>query len=471
MSSLLDFDFLLKAVQGSCLQKGFDSFNGVATDSRKSATGKVFFALKGSHFDGHDFLNQALEKGVEAFVISEKEKAEGLLNNKSNTLIYVSDTLKALQNLAQFWTKKMSTKIVAITGSNGKTTTRAFTQTLFSGLSPFASPKSYNNHVGVPLSLLNVDRKGAFLIQEIGSSRPGEIAFLTSLCDPVISTVTMVGPSHLEGLGSIDLIAQEKQQIYLKSQKAFWIFNRDNFYTDKMFQKLGASHPSVLTFSSRKKDTDVHLYFLKEEAQSSVIGGQIASVRSEAKVAFSGNHNLENLMCACALALGAGIDPQEIWNLIPKCRTISGRQQWIHLKDKNISILFDAYNANPSSMDSFFKSCEKFSRAGKCLFVIGDMKELGKDSVRYHTQLASQPVLLKSRFVVFVGKYASLVEEQLKQKGFKGQFIGSKTYDRQILSAVKNELKKEDMLAIKASRSLKLEQLLCDLTGVQNKSF
>ena len=471
MSFLLDFEFLLKAIRGSCLQKGFDSFNGVATDSRKSASGKVFFALKGSHFDGHDFLNQALEKGAKSFVISEKEKTQDLLNNKNITLIYVPDTLKALQNLAQFWTKQIGTKVVAVTGSNGKTTTKAFTQILFSGLAPFASPKSYNNHVGVPLSLLNVDRKGAFLIQEIGSSSPGEIAFLTSLCDPVISVVTMVGPSHMEGLGSIDLIAQEKQKIYLKSPKAFWIFNRDNFYTDKMFQEFGASHQSVLTFSSCKKDTDVRLQFLKEEAQSSLIEGEIASVRSEAKISFSGNHNLENLMCACALALGAGIDPKEIWSLIPKCRPVSGRQQWLNIRDKNISVLFDAYNANPSSMDSFFKSCEKFSRVGKCLFVIGDMKELGKDSVRYHTQLASQPALLKSRFVVFVGEYVDLVERHLKQKGFKGQFIGSKTYNRQILSAVKNELKKDDMLAIKASRSLKLEQLLFDLTGIRNGSF
>lgn len=467
MSCLLEVESLLKAVHGSFLQKGSSPLGGVATDSRQAIKDKVFFALKGNRFDGHDFLNQALNQGAVAFVVSDKQKAQALLEHQKPTVIYVTNTLKALQNLSQFWRKKMKTKVVAVTGSNGKTTTRAFAQTLFSSLSPFASSKSYNNYVGVPLSLLSVDRKEAFLIQEIGTNQPGEIAFLTSLCDPVISAITMVGPSHLEGLGSIELVAQEKQNIYLQSSKTLWLFNRDNFYTEQMFQKIGSSHQPVLTFSSNKKDVDVHLYFLKEEAQSSLIEGRIGSVKSKTEILFSGDYNLENLMCACGLALGAGVDPKTIWDLIPQCKPPSGRQEWFQMEDKNISILFDAYNANPSSMSFFLKSCEKFSKTGKCLFVIGDMKELGKDSEKYHKQLASQPVLLQSRFVAFIGNYAGLVEEQLRQKGFKGRFVSSKTYDKQILSSLKEELSPKNLLAIKASRSLKLERLLFDLTNIK----
>ena len=232
-----------------------------------------------------------------------------------------------------------------------------------------------------------------------------------------------------------------------------------------MFQEFGVSHKSTLSFSFHKKDTDVSLNFVKEEAQSSLIEGNIGSVKSKVTSSFSGSHNLENLMCACALALGAKIEPKKIWSLIPNCKPVSGRQQWIQIKEKNISILFDAYNANPSSMDVFFKSCEKFLQPNKCLFVIGDMKELGKDSVKYHKLLASQTVLLKSPFIAFIGEYANPVEEQLKQNGFKGRFIGSKIYNKHILSALKDELKSDSTLAVKASRSLKLEQLLLDLTG------
>ena len=317
----------------------------------------------------------------------------------------------------------------------------------------------------MPLSLLNVNRKEAFLIQEIGTNSPGEIALLTTLCNPVISAVTMIGPSHLERLGSVKLITKEKQQIYLKSPKALWLFNRGNLWTEKMFQKFGVSHKPTLTFSSDKKNANISLWFLRENSQSSVIEGHIASAKSKAKVLFSGKHNLENLMCACGLALGAGIDPQEIWSLIPKCKLPKGRQEWFKLKDKNISILFDAYNANPSSMSLFLDSCESFSKASQRLSVLGDMKELGKNSMQYHKQLAKHPALLNSRFIAFIGKYGNVLKEALKQKGFKGRFVSSKTYNRQIFSELEKELKPNDFLALKASRSLKLENLLFDLTG------
>ena len=465
MSYLLKPEPLLRALKGSLLQKGSCLVSGVATDSRQDVKGKVFFALKGDRFDGHDFLDQAVDQGAGAFIVSDRDKAQKLLEHKNLTVIYVPDTLKALQNLARFWAKQMKIRVVAITGSNGKTTVRSFAGTLFSPLSPFASPKSYNNPIGVPLSLLAVDRKEAVLIQEIGTDRPGEIAFLTALCDPVMSVVNMIGPAHLKELDSLESIAQEKQEIYLKSPKALWLFNRDNDWTEKMFQEFGSSHPSVLAFSSNKKDAHVRLRFLQEGAQSSLIEGCIGSIKSKARVLFSGGPNLDNLMCACGLALGAGIDPQEIWNLIPQCRLPSGRQEWFQIKDQSISILFDAYNANPSSMDFFLKSCGKFSKAGQRLCVIGDMKELGKDSVKYHKQLAGQSALLESRFVAYVGEYGGLLEEQLRGKGFKGQFVSSKTYDSQILSALSNELKPNDFVAIKASRRLGLERLLFDLTG------
>jgi len=158
MSYLLDSEFLLKTVQGSYLQKGKGSFAGVATDSRHKIKNKVFFALKGKHFDGHDFLTQAKNQGAKAFIVSSKSKAKSLLDNRKHHVIHVQNTVKALQNLAQMWSKKINTKVVAITGSNGKTTTRSFARALFSNSLAFASPTSYNNHIWYPLSLFTVTR-------------------------------------------------------------------------------------------------------------------------------------------------------------------------------------------------------------------------------------------------------------------------------------------------------------------------
>ena len=465
MPFLFNFEFLLKASQAVCLHKGQTNFVGVSTDSRQELKDRFFIALKGKKFDGHDFLDQAQKKGAKAFIVSHKRKAKNLLKNKKLTVIYVPDTLKALQSLARYHTQRMKIKVVAVTGSCGKSTTRSFAQTLFSSVRPFASPKSYNNSIGLPLSLLNVNRRKSFLIQELGTSSPGEIAFLTQLCRPIVSAVTMIGPSHLEGLGSVESVAREKKQIYLKSPKALWVFNRDNPWTEKFFHELSVHHPLILTFSSHYKKSDVCLRFLKQKADSSLIEGVVGGRRSKAKVLFSGQAHLENLMCACALALGAGIEPQKIWGLIPKCELPEGRGQWFHLKNKKTSIFFDAYNANPSSMDFFLQNCKKFVPADKCLFVIGDMRELGPDSVFYHQQLAQQIALLNPRFIAFIGKWASLVKNQLKQKKFKGQFISSRVYNEKILLALKGELKPGDIVAIKASRCLKLEELLFDLTG------
>ena len=456
--------FIVQAVQGDGLQKGNNTFSAVSTDSRQNMEGRLFFALKGGRFDGHDFLNQAREQGAKGFVVSDREKSQALLNDKSRSVFLVSDTLKALQDMARAWQAQMRVKTLAVTGSNGKTTTRAFARTLMSRLRPFASPKSYNNPIGLPLSLLQVCRHGAFLIQEIGTNRPGEVAFLTSLCRPVVSAVSTLGASHLEGLGSIELIAQEKKQIYLQSPQAIWLFNRDNPYTEKLFQELSGKASSFLSFSGQKK-ADVSLRLREEGAQDSVVEGHIGSVPGQSRARFSGSHNVENLMCACAMALGAGLPAKEIWSRIPQCRTPPGRQEWFNIQDKNISVLFDAYNANPLSMKAFLSSCEKFSLAHRRLFALGDMRELGQDSAMYHKELAEHPVLLKSRCIAFMGDYGSVVEERLRHKGFKGRFIKAKSYTETILSTLRGELKSGDFLAIKASRGLRLEKLFSDLTG------
>ena len=466
MPEIFHSDFILNSIKGSLLGKGRDAFSSITTDSRQIQKGQVFFALKGKHFDGHDFLNQAFHQGAAGFVVSNKKKAQTLLQNKGLNIFYVPDTLKALQNLARCWSKKMNTRVLAVTGSNGKTTSKHFAKTLLSPLKPFASPKSYNNVIGVSLSLLGVCQKDSILVQELGTNRPGEIAYLTSLCRPFVSAVTMVGPSHLEGLSSLNKIAKEKQQIYLQSPKALWLFNRDNPFTEKMFQTLSPSHKKVLSFSKKQKKADVQLRFVKETAKSSLIEGCISSVPFQTRLSFYGQQNLENLMCACGLALGASIPPEEIWNLIPQCQLPKGRQNWFHIKEKNLSILFDAYNANPSSMTFFLESCEKFSKTEKRLFVLGDMKELGRNSEKYHQQIAQHKALLSSRFIAFVGEYGKIVKEALKAKGFKGVFVSAKTY-HDILSPLKKELKRGDTLAVKASRSLRLEKLIFDLTDIK----
>lgn len=463
MSFVLHLDFLQQAVKGSWLKKTQQNIKSVSINSRHKMQQAVFFAIKGSQFDGHDFLQQALNQGASCFVVSDKSKAKIILNHKNISILYVENTQTALQDLAKAWTQKQNTKVMLITGSNGKTTCKVFAQTLLASLSPFASPKSYNNGIGLPLSLLQVDRKNSILIQEIGTNQPGDLASLTSLCNAVFSTVIMVGPSHLQGLHSLDLICQEKQQIYLKNPQATWLFNRDNTYTESMFQKISHKTRSDLTCSSHKKSSNIYLRFTKTSQHAACIEGHIDSVYSKAKLCFSGQHNLENLMCACGLALAAGMSGQDIWNAIPKCKLPQWRQTWFYQKEKNISILFDAYNSNPSSMQVFLEACEQVPCEKRKIFILGDMKELGKESEMYHRQLGRQPSLLKAHCIFFIGDYGSLVKQELQKQGFKNPIILSKKYNNTLFKNIQQHLQKQDFLAIKGSRYFKLEQLLQDL--------
>ena len=461
MSNLLNTDFLLKALHASALQTVPAVFSGVSLDSRKEIKDTVFFAIKGKNFDGHDFLHQALDKGAKAFVVSDKKKAQSLLKNQEVTVVLVPDTVKALQDLAQLWRRALDLKVIAVTGSNGKSAVCSFTQTLLSNFSVFKSPKSYNNFIGAPLSLLSVQQKSVFLVQEIGTNAPGEIAFLTQLCQPFACAVTMVAPSHLEGLKNLESVAKEKREIYLNSPKAVWVFNKDNPWTKKMWEDL--TKTNSFSFSSQDKKTSVRLNFLKEAPQKALITGQIGGISSKAELLFSGSENLDNLMCACALALSVGAKPEQIWKNIPQCRLPKGRQEWFFMENKRVSVLFDAYNANPASMDFFLKSCQKFSKSR--VLILGDMKELGEKSKKYHQQLASHPSVLESRCIFFIGEYAGLIGEELRKNNFKGQFKGFRAYNKALLADLQMELKAGDLLGLKASRSLALERLAFDLTG------
>ncbi len=473
---------LLRAVQGEPLQKGDPGgrgFSGVGTDSRKPLAGQVFFALKGPAFDGHDFLSGACRQGAAGLVIHNERRGRELLSSgilrkapaaaagaAAISIIKVPDTLKALQDLAVFWRKKLGLKIIAVTGSCGKTTVKSFAKTLISPERALAGPKSWNNHWGVPLSILSAESPGSVLIQEIGTSRPGEIAALTALCGPEAAAVTMAGPSHLEGFGSVEAVAGEKKQIYIQSPGAAWVFNRDCPWTEKMFQELAPKARRVLSFSSRRADADVRLRLAGGGAFSSDVEGVIGRSSGRAGLGFSGESGRDNLMCAAGLALAAGVSPGEIWSRLPLCRLPPGRQQWLFVrKPKKLSVLFDGCNANPASMEAFLKVFGQAAPAKKRFLALGDMRELGRESARRHRALAEHPALLGSAFVWHIGSEGGELEAALREKSFKGGFFRSKAYRRGDLSRLAGRLKDGDFIGIKGSRSLRLERLLFDLTG------
>lgn len=442
-------------------------FLSVSTDTRKPLKGTVFFALKGKQFDGHDFLTQAALKGAALLIASDKKKIESFMKRPRQQncgLLQVQDTVKALQSTAVFWRQKLELKLLCLTGSSGKTTTKHFASHLIPKVS--ASPGSFNNHFGVPLSILSVKNKKGGLVQEIGASHKGEISTLTRLCDPLVAAVTSIGPAHLSGFKNIKSLVKEKQQIYENSPKAKWVFNEDNPWTRQMLSSLKKkkSAEEIFTFSAKNKNSKIWLSIVQEKRKSMRVKGSIEGISGNTNLSFSGPHQLENLMCAASLALAAGINPKTIWQRLPLCRMPEGRQNWFELKNKKVNILFDAYNANPLSMNAFLKQCHKH-KTGRLIFILGDMKELGAKSSSYHKSLGQSEHLKRGDVIWYIGEYGNLIGRTLKAGGFKGQFIQSDSYKKSKLKKINTLLKPADTIGIKASRSLKLEQALFDLTG------
>ena len=458
---MLDLNFILKATGGRSSTKKLESFEGVSTNSKEDLKNKLFVALKGPRFDGHDFLKEAKNKGALGVMV---DSASSLHDDLGITVIETSNNLQALQKLAAAWRQKLNLKVIGITGSNGKTTTKEFLKELLSSQKPYASPKSYNNHIGVPLSILNVTKPSRFLIQEIGTSNPGELAHLIEIADPFVSACVCVGPSHLEGFKNIESVAKEKKQIYTKSKGKF-VFNLDDPLTFSMYQELKTqkSAEDILAFSSKDKKSDVYFCPLDFKKDKMKIQARILESNTiELELPFSGRHNLTNVMCASSIALFCGVSSEEILSKLVDLKPPEGRQTWRAFKD--MEICFDAYNANPSSMQAFLDQMA-LSENKPVHLILGDMLELGADAEAYHRALLKHDLFKKISSLWYIGKWGYLFTEELKKH--QVPVIWTKKYEKASLAGFCDVLSRDSILGMKASRGLGLEELFFDLTGAQ----
>ena len=476
MSWKLELEELAIATHGKILSEFQTSFTGIATDTRKAMRGQVFFALKGANFDAHDFLDVAAKQGASALVVSGlSDKAKVLL--KSVTIIEVTDVLKALQNLSLFWRHSMSAKILAVTGTNGKTTTKEFASTILSQkFKTQFSKGSFNNHWGVPLSLLSIEPEHEVAVIEMGMNHPGEISELVGIADPDVVLVTMVGRGHLEGLGSIEKVAKAKEEMYTFADPGVrTIFNIENEYTRKMYLNYLQAHPNMSSkpilftskmdsFTATHKPT-IHFELKSFDITSLKIKGVIEDIQGEVEVPVFGEHNIYNLMAASALALSAGMAPADIWKALPKCQTSWGRNQWMTAKSGAL-ILFDAYNANPESMKAAIENFSKLRVRGRKIAFLGEMREMGAATNDVHRELGALIGSKDFSHIIFVGPSEAEFMAGVQSSGFKNNLLVTSTYKKNLALNVQPVLDRDDVVLIKASRGMELERILEELEPV-----
>ena len=434
------------------------SYSSVSTDTRQLTDGCLFVALKGESFDAHDFLKVAGEGGAAAVLVQRGH--HGASPGPDIAVFEVDDTLVALGALAQSHRKRFSIPIGAVTGSNGKTTTKELVASILETRGPaLKTAGNLNNEIGVPLTLFNLEPKHVAGIVEMGMNHAGEIARLTAIAMPDAALITVVQAAHLEGVGSIEGVADAKGELFLGLKAgAIAVVNLDDA---RIVAQAAKSHATQLTFG-RDAGAQVRL------TETSPMGrdGLQLTIRCQGadhQVALKliGDHNATNATAAFALCLALGFTPDECVRGLQAAQTHPRRLQVLAAPD-GVTVIDDCYNANPSSMTAALETLAGFSTNGRPIAVLGDMLELGADESVAHRQMGAVASFNAQRVAFFGPRMKAAQLEAAKKLGAQAAHfddIGP------LVSWVQADLHRGDTVLVKGSRGMKLERVVSALTG------
>lgn len=420
----------------------FQKTKGVVTDTRLSVKNCFYIALKGINFDGNNFAKEAIEKGAFYALVNKKS-----IVKDNDRFIYVDDTLQTLQKLANYHRSIIDTKIIAITGSNGKTTTKELLSEILSKeFKIFATKGNLNNHIGVPLSLLSINRECEYAIIELGANHLGEINHLCKIAKPDFGLITNFGYAHIEGFGSFEGVVKGKSELYnyLIEKKGRLFINLDD-----AIQKKWLKYRPISTYGQTSK-ADFKIEKINNKGKGTTIKIENLIIESQ----LFGDYNFSNIGASVAISRFLRVSNQKIKKALELYKPINKRSQVIN--KKNNKILLDAYNANPSSMiasiNSFLKNNPKNSIA-----VLGDMLELGLYEKEGHVKIIK--LLESSPFeeIFFVGKLFFKFSKESNSFKKTIHFFKEKI---EAYSYLKKRKFKNKNILIKGSRKLQLEDTI-----------
>lgn len=449
---------IVKATSASLTRKGTATvFTGVCTDTRALTPGCLFVALKGERFDAHDFLDAAVEGGAAGVVVEDFTRAP---KKQGAAVFAVTDTLVALGRLANAHRNRFTIPIVAVTGSNGKTTTKELIGSILATRGPaLKTAGNLNNEIGVPLTLFNLDETHVAAVIEMGMNHAGEIARLTKIARPDAGLITIVQPAHLEGLGSIEGVAAAKAELfYGLAATATAAVNVDDARIVFQAEDVTAKK---LTWG-RKEGADVRLVAVEPHGRD----GQslrIAYRGSEYAVTLKliGAHNANNATGAFALCLAIGYSPDECVRGLEAAHAHARRLQLVDAPN-GVTVVDDCYNANPASMTAALKTVAELAKQGRALAVLGDMLELGASETKDHTEMGVTAAK-QAALIAFFGPRMKLAHaEAVKTLGDRARHFEDVPT---LVAWLTQELKPHDTVLVKGSRGMKLERVVEALTG------
>ena len=413
----------------------------ISKDSRALPNNCIYFALKGENFDGNKFAKEALKKGAAYAVVDDYSLED------QDQLLFVDDVLTALKDLANYHRSKFNIPVIAITGSNGKTTSKELIAAALSPKYRIAVTKgNYNNHIGVPLTLLSISEEHELAIIEMGANHQGEINMLCQIANPTHGLITNIGKAHLEGFGGVEGILKGKTELFrhLEKVNGTAFINLDD---EKIAKNIPATQ--TITFSKKKSADCIGTLVATDPKLKGT--WQMGDHSGNIKSSLYGEYNFSNILAACCIASSFKVNEKKIDRAIASYQSEMNRSQLI--QQGTTAIYLDAYNANPTSMELSLENFEKVKAKNK-IAILGDMFELGEDAAKEHEEIIKKAENCKTiAACIFVGSNFYSLSDLSKQ----AQFFKT-------TQEAKDWFKSQDFtnstLLLKGSRGMALEELL-----------
>ena len=432
--------FLNKKIKFNALIKS------ISTDTRSLKKNSLFIAIKGENFDGNDFVDEALSKGSNIIIADNKR----FKNNKDKRIIWVNDSIKALKTISNNIIKNYGGNVIAITGSNGKTTTTNIIGKTLKNNSK--TLKNFNNEIGMPLSLMNASFKSKNLIFEIGASKLNDIDYLSKILQPNVGLITNIGNSHLESLKNIDGVFKVKSEIVKNIKKnGFLVVPNDN---KKHLNKWKKMRSDITTISFGMKD-DSDFYpidvKIKQNGLSFLVTSRLLEKPIKISSSLEGVHNVKNILSACAVHYCLGQNLKDFSKSISLSKLDNLRQvkyKWL----KGSTLIDDSYNANP---DSTKKSIDLLSNYNKkTVLLLGDMLELGRYKNKLHKEVGEYA---KSKGISKLIAFGNLTRHSIDGFGKNGIFFNDET---KLKNYLRKNITSKNVILIKGSRGMKMERFI-----------
>jgi UDP-N-acetylmuramoyl-tripeptide--D-alanyl-D-alanine ligase len=454
---------VLEAIQGDLLSgTATRAFSAISIDSRNISADDLFFAIKGQTHDGHDFVTAVIDFGVKGVIINRNRsglfpisqwKEAGVVS------IAVTDTTRALGDLAAFHRKLSKASVVAITGSNGKTTTKDMAAAVVSRrFRVLSTSGNFNNQIGVPLTLFNLKPEHQWAVLELGTNHPGEIRRLAEISLPDIGVITNIGPAHLEGLGSLDGVMHAKAELLEKIKPAgVVVLNAD----DERIMKIAKNAPGETVFFGRSERATIRADSIAEKESGISLNLLLPTETVSVNLFIHGGFMISNALAAAAIGHLIGLSAQDIRAGLEAFRPAPGRMNVLRTP-KGINIINDSYNANPGSMEAALITLKVLSGDQRGFFVAGDMLELGSKADSLHREIGSRAARSDIARLYVTGKHANAVASGAMNEHMNSRdiFMGTK---EEICRDLAEHLRKGDWVLVKGSRAMGMEKIIDSL--------